>query len=80
MKRALLALATLATFAAQVSAQTSAPAPSDVQSARQACRVDAQKLCPGKRGTQARDCLLGAGDKVTQACREALAKLPPPKS
>ena len=78
MKLALLTMAALAVFAGQGSAQSSAASP--VQNARQACRDDAQKLCPGKRGPEARDCLLNAGDKVKQACRDALAKLPPPKS
>jgi len=80
MKLALLALAAMTMFATQASAQAASQSLSEVRAARQACRTDAQKLCPGKRGPEARDCLTSAGDKVSQSCRDALAKLQPPKS
>lgn len=75
---------------AGVRGQTEAPAgdaqmapPSGVaKSARKACRSDAMKVCPGKRGSEARACLESNADKISTDCKDALGKLPPaaPKS
>jgi hypothetical protein len=50
----------------------------DVQNARKACRSDAMKLCPGKRGNEAAACLRRNSDKTTADCKSALAKVPVP--
>jgi hypothetical protein len=76
MKVALLMLiAALGTTAVAQDTQTPAPNP-NTQSARKACRSDAMKFCPGKRGNEAAECLRNS-DKVSQDCKDALAKLPP---
>ena len=63
------------TLAAGAQAQTT-PGSSDVQNARKACRSDAMKLCPGKRGNEAAACLRSNSDKITADCKNALAKVP----
>ena len=65
------------TFAAGAQAQT-APSSPEVQNARKACRSDAMKLCPGKRGNEAAACLRSNADKITAECKSALAKVPTP--
>jgi hypothetical protein len=70
----ILAALTLATGA---QAQT-APSSSDVQNARKACRSDAMKLCPAKRGNEAAACLRSNAEKITAECKSALAKVPAP--
>jgi hypothetical protein len=67
----------IALLAAGAQAQTSAPSP-EVQGARKACRADAHKLCPGKRGMEAAACLRSNSDKISPDCKSALTKLPPP--
>lgn len=59
-----------------------APPSGETQNARKACRSDAMKVCPGKRGNEARACLEGNAEKISTNCKDALAKLPPvaPKS
>ena len=49
-----------------------------MQNARKACRSDAMKLCPGKRGNEAAACLRSNADKITAECKSALAKVPAP--
>ncbi len=65
------------TLAALAQAQT-APSSAEVQNARKACRSDAMKLCPGKRGNEAAACLRSNSDKITADCKSALAKVPAP--
>jgi hypothetical protein len=65
------------TLATGAQAQTAASS-ADVQNARKACRSDAMKLCPGKRGNEAAACLRSNSDKITAECKSALAKLPAP--
>jgi hypothetical protein len=59
---------------------TSAPSAAGAPNARQACRADAQKLCPGKRGREAAACLRTNADKISADCKDALAKLAAPPS
>jgi hypothetical protein len=77
----LVTLAAAATAQAQTPPSSdSSPAPSadSTQSARQACRSDAMKVCPGKRGAEAKACLESNSDKISANCKDALAKLPAP--
>jgi uncharacterized membrane protein len=89
MRLASLVLISALVAAAGVQADTSTPAPSmsapsaseaGVPNARQACRADAQKLCPGKRGREAAACLRSNADKISSDCKDALAKLAAPPS
>lgn len=70
--------------AADVRADPPASAPSasapEASNARKACRSDAQKLCPGKRGREAAACLRTNADKISADCKDALSKLPAPPS
>lgn len=77
MKRASLSILTALMFASLAQAQTASNS-ADMQNARKACRNDAMKLCPGKRGAEAAACLRSHSDKVTADCRNALAKVPAP--
>jgi multidrug efflux system membrane fusion protein len=43
---------------------------------RQACAADFEKLCPGQTGRDAFVCLRQNADQASQACKDALAKLP----
>jgi hypothetical protein len=38
-----------------------------------ACREDAKRLCPDKTGPDRRDCMKANKDKVSDACKAALA-------
>jgi hypothetical protein len=89
MRLASLILISALAAAAGVQADTPTPAPSTsasstsapgAPSARQACRADAQKLCPGKRGREAAACLRSNADKISAECKDALAKLAAPPS
>jgi cytochrome c556 len=68
-------------------AQAQAPAPSgDMQAAREAfrkaCGDDAKNLCPDKQGREMFQCLRDNNDKVSQSCKDTMAKFPrrPPGS
>jgi hypothetical protein len=77
----IMLLVSLATSVAAYADDTPpAPSPEIQQAARKACRADAIKLCPGKRGREALACLRGSADKVSAECKDALAKLPQPTS
>jgi hypothetical protein len=75
--RPLVILVPLWLTAGGVQAQTASNS-ADVQNARKACRSDAMKLCPGKRGNEAAACLRSNSDKITADCKSALAKVPAP--
>jgi multidrug efflux system membrane fusion protein len=46
------------------------------QALRQACEGDLQKLCPGLEGREAFMCMRERADQASQACRDAMAKMP----
>jgi hypothetical protein len=48
--------------------------------ARQACADDYLKLCPGKDRQEGRACMLQNQDKLSQTCKDAVAKAPRAKS
>ena len=77
MKRVFLLILAVLTFNAAAQAQSTSNS-ADVQNARKVCRSDAMKLCPGKRGSEAAACLRSNADKISQDCRNALAKIPAP--
>ena len=61
--------------------EAQAPAPSgDIQAAREAfrkaCGDDAKSLCPDKQGREMFQCLRENNDKVSQSCKDAMAKFP----
>ncbi|HTV79483.1 MAG TPA: hypothetical protein VMF03_14605 [Steroidobacteraceae bacterium] len=63
------------------------PAPSpDMQAAREAvtkaCASDSSSLCSGKEGREMFACLRQNSDKLSQGCKDAMAKMPrrPPQA
>jgi cytochrome c556 len=62
-----------------VEAQAPAPSP-EMQAAREAfrkaCGDDAKNLCPDKQGREMFQCLRENNDKVSQSCKDAMAKFP----
>src|SRR5215831_17093303 len=46
------------------------------QAMRQACAADFQTLCAGKQGREAMMCLRDNSDKLSQGCKDAMAKMP----
>jgi hypothetical protein len=57
-----------------------APAPSpEMQAARaamrQACAADVKTLCDGKQGREAMMCLRDNADKMSDGCKDAMAKM-----
>lgn len=60
-------------------AQDQAP-PSDfraaVQAVRQACDSDTKQYCADKQGREVFACLRQNSDKLSQGCKDAMAKLP----
>ena len=42
----------------------------------QACSADAKTLCEGKQGHEMMMCMRGNADKVSQPCKDAMAKMP----
>ncbi len=64
---------------AAVFAQDQAP-PSDfraaVQAVRQACDSDTKQYCADKQGREVFACLRQNSDKLSQGCKDAMAKLP----
>jgi len=64
-------------------AQAQAPAPSpEAQAAREAmrkaCADDMKTLCSGKEGREMGQCMRANADKVSPACKDAMAKMPRP--
>jgi hypothetical protein len=49
------------------------------QQARAACANDMKTLCGDKQGREAMMCLRQNSDKTSQPCKDAMAKLPPPR-
>ena len=45
-----------------------------------ACKADAQHLCAGKTGQELQQCLKSNQEKLSSNCKDAVSKLPPPKS
>lgn len=45
------------------------------QAMRQACATDAKTLCDGMRGREAMMCMRDHADKVSQPCKDAMAKM-----
>jgi hypothetical protein len=85
MSRTLVLAAVLLLAAMAAEAQAPTPSP-DMQAAREAfrkaCGDDAKTLCPDKQGREMFQCLRENSDKVSQSCKDAMAKLPrrPPPS
>jgi DNA-binding NtrC family response regulator len=46
------------------------------QAMRQACASDAQTLCSGKTGREMMMCMRENSEKVSQPCKDAMAKMP----
>ncbi len=47
-----------------------------IQAVRQACDSDTKQFCADKQGREVFACLRANSDKVSQGCKDALAKLP----
>jgi len=45
-----------------------------------ACKADAEHLCSGKAGQQMTQCLKSNQAQLSANCKEAVSKLPPPRS
>jgi hypothetical protein len=71
MKTMMFATALLVAGAGAALAQNGSPPPGGGRMA--ACRDDAQKLCPDKRGPDRRACLEANKDKVSDGCKAAMA-------
>jgi hypothetical protein len=71
-----LAVASLVASAAVQAQGAQQPSP-EMQAMRKACSADAQKLCSGKHGHEAMECLRENSDKVSQDCKDAMAKMKP---
>ncbi len=74
-------LALSATMLAGVSFSVHAQAPSGdfraaVQAVRQACDSDTKQYCADKQGREVFACLRQNSDKLSQGCKDAMAKLP----
>lgn len=41
-----------------------------------ACDADMKKLCSGKEGREAMQCLRGSMDKASASCKDAMGKMP----
>ncbi|HSV03871.1 MAG TPA: hypothetical protein VLI41_11775 [Phenylobacterium sp.] len=87
MKLSLIAGLAAVAFAGAALAQEPAPPPgagagpspemmAARQAMRQACAADFQSLCEGKAGREAMMCLRDNADKVSQGCKDAIAKMP----
>jgi len=66
---------------AMTMAEAQAPAPSpEMQAAREAmhkaCADDQKNLCPGKEGREMFQCMRENSDKLSQSCKDAMAKMP----
>jgi len=71
IKAMIFAAAMLTAGATMALAQNGAPPPGAGRMA--ACRDDAQKLCPDKRGADRRACLETNKDKLSDGCKAAMA-------
>lgn len=71
IKTMMFAAAMLAAGATMALAKNGAPPPGAGRMA--ACRDDAQKLCPDKHGPDRRACLETNKDKLSDACKAAMA-------
>jgi hypothetical protein len=71
MKTMMFAAALLVAGVGAALAQNGSPPPGGGRMA--ACRDDAQKLCPDKRGPDRRACLEANKDKVSDGCKAAMA-------
>jgi hypothetical protein len=70
----ILAAALAGASAGAALAQGAAPPPQEARDALQkACSVELASLCAGKAGRDAATCLRDAGDKVSPACKVAMA-------
>ncbi|MGB6449470.1 MAG: hypothetical protein WBE92_01830 [Steroidobacteraceae bacterium] len=62
-----------------ISAQAQAPSPdfrAAVQAVRTACDTDTKTYCADKQGREVFACLRSNNDKLSQGCKDAMAKLP----
>jgi hypothetical protein len=73
MHRIILAGAALAALALASSVSAQAPATGPGAAVRQACAADAAKLCPDKTGPDRRQCMMDNKDKLSDACKTAIA-------
>ena len=71
----IVAAALLTAGAGLALAQNGAPPPAGSGSGGRmaACRDDAQKLCPDKRGPDRRACMEANKDKLSDGCKAAMA-------
>jgi hypothetical protein len=72
IKTVMFAAALLTAGASFALAQNGAPPPGG-GGRMAACRDDAQKLCPDKRGPDRRACMEANKDKVSEGCKAAMA-------
>ncbi len=90
MKSVTMALAALAFGVAGAAfAQSSGPPPGGPGGAprdpafaamREACKADADKFCAGKERGERRQCMMDHEKDLSQGCKDARAKLPPPSA
>lgn len=71
IKTLMMATALLTVGAGMAVAQNGAPPAGGRRMA--ACRDDAQKLCPDKRGPDRRACMQANKDKLSDGCKAAMA-------
>ncbi len=79
--RSLASLALCGSLLAVVSISARAQAPSPdfraaIQAVRQACDSDTKQYCADKQGREVFACLRQNSDKLSQGCKDAMAKLP----
>jgi hypothetical protein len=76
------AVALCLTSTAFAQAPGGGPPSPDMMAAREAmqkaCATDMQKMCSGKEGREAMQCLRGSQDKASAGCKDALSKMPAP--
>lgn len=72
IKTMMFAAVVLTAGAGAALAQNGAPPPSG-GGRLAACRDDAQKLCPDKRGPDRRACMVANEDKLSDGCKAAMA-------
>jgi hypothetical protein len=75
MKTMIIAAALLTAGVGVALAQNGAPPPGGGSGGGRmaACRDDAQKLCPDKRGPDRRACMEANKDKLSDGCKAAMA-------
>lgn len=86
MRKVRMAVATLCLMGAALAQMPGGGPPSpEMIAAREAmqkaCDGDMKKLCSGKEGREAMQCMRGSMDKVSASCKDAMAKMPmrPPR-